>query len=332
VACPGQLGPYRLLEKVGRGGAGNVYKARHTALERVVALKLLAEEQSDDPILISRFRREMRIVGQLNHPNIVRPTDAGQIKGIYYLAMDFVEGIDLYGLVRALGPLPIPDACELARQAALGLQHAHEHGLVHRDVKPPNLMLDLAGMVKILDLGIARSTSAHTEEEGLTIHGQVMGTVDFVAPEQAADAASADIRADIYGLGCTLFYLVAGRPPFSGPNYASMANKLVGHKLDPAPAIRSLRPEAPAALEMVLRRMLAKEPADRYATPAEVAAALEPLSEGCDLAGLLSAAGLTPSVSCSKAAGQGPRPAPRGFWRWLLAGALALLAPLGLSI
>jgi serine/threonine protein kinase len=328
LACPGQLGPYRLLEKVGRGGAGQVYKAQHTVLERVVALKVLAEEQSGDPVLLARFRREMRVVGRLDHPHLVRATDAGHIDGVHYLAMDFVEGIDLYRLVKALGPLPVADACELARQAALGLQHAHENGLVHRDVKPPNLMLDCTGTVKVLDLGIARSTAVHAGEEGLTLQGQVMGSVDYLAPEQAADAASADIRADIYGLGCTLYHLVAGKPPFSGPNYASLPNKLVAHKLDPEPAIRSVRPDAPAALEAVLGRMLAKDPAERHATPQAVAAVLEPLARGCDLPGLLARAGLTPRAPYPKAA----RQTPGGFWRRFLAGAVALLGTLQLSV
>jgi serine/threonine protein kinase len=328
AACPAQLGPYLLQEQIGKGGAGTVYKAIHTALQRVVALKVLAE-QPDDPILISRFRREMRIVGQLNHPNIVRPTDAGRINGIHYLAMDFIEGIDLYRLVDTLGQLPIPDACELARQAALGLQHAHEHGLVHRDVKPPNLMLDRSGTVKILDLGIARCRTAHPDDEGLTIHGEVIGTVDYLAPEQAADAASADVRADIYGLGCTLYHLVAGQPPFSGPDYESAPAKLLGHKMDPAPAIRSVRPEAPAALEAVLERMLAKDPAHRYATPAEAAAALEPLAQGRDLPGLLCAARVTPSLSGPQPRAEGPPVTPSR--QWLAAALVALGVVTGLS-
>ena len=183
---------------------GTVYKALHTRLKRLVALKLLPEHRTQNPEALARFQREMEAVGQLDHPHLVRAHDAGEAEGQHYLVMEFLDGIDLAHLVRRTGPFLVADACEAVRQAAMGLQHAHEHGLVHRDVKPSNLMLSTDGMVKVLDLGLARLCPETPVEEDVTASGQVMGSADYMAPEQCLDARDVDGRADIYSLGGTL--------------------------------------------------------------------------------------------------------------------------------
>jgi len=285
-----QLGQYRLLEKLGQGGMGAVYKALHLRLEKVVALKVLTAGKTPPADDVARFEREMRAVGKLNHPNIIRATDAGEAGGTYYLVMEFVEGTDLHKLVKELGRLPLPEACELVRQAALGLQHAHEHRLIHRDVKPSNLFLSAEGQVKVLDLGLARFHSTQAGGDDLTASGQGMGTLDYMAPEQAQDARSVDIRADVYSLGCTLYHLLASHPPFGGPEYLGPAQKLAAHFQTVPRSIRAHRPDVPDALAMLLDRMLAKQPAGRPFTPGEVAEALAPFTTGCNLNRLLAPA------------------------------------------
>jgi hypothetical protein len=265
---------------------GTVYRALHISLKRVVALKVLPPERINDPQLLARFHREMEAVGKLDHPNIVRATDAGEAGGRHFLVMEFIDGPDLSRLVHFCGALPVADACELVRQAALGLQCAHEHGLVHRDVKPSNLLLAPDGHVKLLDLGLARLQDEAPGEE-LTGTGQVIGTADYMAPEQASGGDDVDIRADVYALGCTLYKLLAGQPPFTGPDYSSRYKKLRAHIEADPPPICDLCGEVPEGLVAVLDRLLAKERADRYPTPAEVAAALEPFAAGSNLPVLL---------------------------------------------
>jgi serine/threonine-protein kinase len=286
-----QLGQYRLLGKIGQGGMGSVYKALHLRLEKTVAIKILSTDRLSNPEDIARFEREMRAVGKLNHPHIIRATDAAEVNGVPYLVMDFVEGTDLHKLVGRLGPLPIAEACELVRQAAEGLQHAHVHHLVHRDVKPSNLLLSNDGEVKVLDLGLARFHTEQPAHHDLTSLGQGMGTLDYMAPEQALDAHSVDIRADVYSLGCTLYHLLAGLPPFGGSAYQTPASKLAAHSQLPPPPIRKLRPEVSDALAALLGKLLAKRPADRPATPREVAERLAPFAVNCDLSRLLAASG-----------------------------------------
>ncbi|MBI2479966.1 MAG: serine/threonine protein kinase [Planctomycetia bacterium] len=207
----GALREYQLLERLGRGGMGTVYKALHTRLKRVVAVKVLPADRLNDPAAVARFQREMEAVGKLDHPNIVRATDAGEVDGIHFLVMEYVLGLDVSDLVRRAGPLPIAEACEIARQAAVGLQNAHEHGLVHRDIKPSNLMLTADGQIKILDLGLAR---LHDSQQGdLTSASQMMGTIDYMAPEQTSASRDVDIRADIFSLGATLYKLLCGQAP-----------------------------------------------------------------------------------------------------------------------
>ena len=213
------LGSYELLEEIGRGGMGIVYKARHTKLDRVVALKVLPAERVRDPEFVARFQREMQAVGRLDHQNIVRATDGGEAAGKHFLVMEYIPGVNLEELVRQRGPLAVADACELIRQAALGLQCAHEHGMVHRDVKPSNLMLTPDGQVKIFDLGLAKLRTTPSSGPEMTGTGQKMGTAGYMAPEQLADCRAVDIRADIYSLGCTLFKLLTGHAPFDSPQY-----------------------------------------------------------------------------------------------------------------
>jgi hypothetical protein len=282
----GCLGQYQLLARLGEGGMGAVYKARHLQLGKVVALKVLPAGLMNE-LSVARFHNEMKAVGRLDHPNIVAAHDAGQVGGTHFLVMEFVDGLDLSRLVRRHGRLPLADACELIRQAALGLQHAHERGLVHRDVKPSNLMLTRGGVVKVLDLGLARSLAEGPPAERLTATRQVIGTADYLAPEQWEDPHAADARADVYGLGCTLYHLAAGEAPFGGDRYRTWAQKMRAHQETPAPPLRQRCPEAPEALAAVLDRMLAKDPADRHPSPGDVAEALRPFTAGCDPARLL---------------------------------------------
>ncbi|MBL7040057.1 MAG: DUF1080 domain-containing protein [Pirellulaceae bacterium] len=290
TAHPDQIGQYQLLESLGQGGMGTVYKALHTKLRRVVVVKVLSSERMDDPGAAARFHREMEAVGRLDHPHIVRATDAGEASGTCFLVMEFVDGIDLSDLVAAYGQLPIADACELIRQAAIGLDHAHQHGMVHRDIKPSNLILSSDGMVKVLDLGLARLRGAPAAHQELTATGQIMGTLDYMAPEQAEDAHSVDIRADIYSLGCTLYKLVTGHAPFSSSKYDTPISKAMAHIQKPPPPISEHRLDVPKGLEEVILRLLAKDPARRYATPNMVAEALLPFTGGRDLLALCSKA------------------------------------------
>lgn len=272
------LGPYILLERLGRGGMGEVFKARHTLMNRVVALKVLRSDLLHRADSLDRFRREIEAAAKLTHPNVVIAHDAAQVGNVCFLVMEYVAGTDLARLLKQRGSLPPAEAASLVRQALLGLQHAHERGLVHRDLKPSNLMLTTDGQVKLLDLGLARLRGDLAEETApapLTHEGMVMGTPDYLAPEQALDAHTADIRSDIYSLGCTLYHLLTGRPPFPG---GTMTEKLLRHQQTDPDRIETVNPAAPAALGNVVRTMMARRPQDRYQTPNEAAAALAPFA------------------------------------------------------
>jgi serine/threonine protein kinase len=300
------LGSYLLLEPLGQGGTGRVFKARHQGLNRIVAVKVIRQELLADPEVVHRFYREMQLISQLTSPHVVHAFDAGPVGATHFLVMEYVEGTTLARLVKQAGPLPVPQATDYLRQAALGLQHIHAQGLVHRDIKPGNLIVvgskrsvptatsaanssatssqTAAGTIKILDLGLARCrpmspqpADATAEEEStsssLTPAGAVMmGTPDYLAPEQALDFHAADGRADLYSLGCTYFYLLTGQPPFPG---GTLAKKLLDHQQLPPPPVEQFRRDLPPALTRVLHRLLAKQPQDRHQTAAELVRDLE---------------------------------------------------------
>lgn len=291
---PEQLYEYRLLEKLGEGGMGAVYKAVHARLGRTVALKLLPAYRMKDAHALSRFEREMRAVGQIDHPGIVLGTDAGESDGTHFLVMEYVEGMDLGRLVRRLGPLPIADACEIIRQAAVALHHAHERQLVHRDIKPSNLMLKPDGTVKVLDLGLALREGWDEEAAELTTTGQFVGTLDYVAPEQSDDSHDVDQRADIYGLGATLYKLLCAEAPYERHGANSPLQRIKRWATLPIPPIRSRRSEVPEELAAVIEHMLAKEADDRFDNASELAEALEPFTAGCTLPELLKKAEAQP--------------------------------------
>jgi Tol biopolymer transport system component len=281
---------YRVLGLLGVGGMGAVYKAEHQLMERPVALKVINRVLLDNPATVERFRREVKAAARLSHPNIVTAHDAEQAGDVHFLVMEYVEGQSLARLVAEGGPLPVREACAYVRQAALGLQHAHEQGMVHRDIKPANLMLTPSGQVKVLDFGLARfamesgpalaEAAAETgpapgESGSLTQAGMVMGTPDYIAPEQARDAHAADVRADIYSLGCTLYDLLAGHAPFPE---GTAVEKVLAHAEGKPRPLAAVRKEVPARLARVVEKMMAKDPGHRYQTPAEVAQALEPFA------------------------------------------------------
>jgi len=280
-----RIGQYLLLVRLGEGGAGQVFKACHLNLNRVVALKVIRQDLVADAEVVGRFYREMAVVGRLSHPHVVHAFDAGPVGPVHVLVMEYVPGTDLNQLVKKSGPLGVGESCDYIRQAALGLQHAHERGLVHRDIKPANLLVSRAaggfGTVKVADLGLARlrkSAGDLISSPTLTQHGSaLMGTPDYLAPEQALNFHGADIRADIYSLGCTFYYLLTGQPPFPGGN---LTEKLLRHQQEAPPAVERARADVPAALSALLRKMMAKQPADRWQTPADVAAALVDLGHG----------------------------------------------------
>lgn len=304
VPSVARIRDYRIVEKLGQGGMGTVYKAIHERLDRIVAIKVLTPDRLRDPQGVSRFQREMKAVGKLQHPNIVNAHDAGEADGTHFLVMEYVDGVDLGVIVSRLGPLPVSDACELVRQAALGLQHVHQHGLVHRDIKPSNLMLTSAGQVKILDLGLALLHDPQQPAGAeLTGTSQLMGTADYVSPEQAEYTHGVDIRADLYSLGCTLYKLLTGNAPFSGKEYDTPLKKIMAHVQQKPPDVTTRRPGLPAGLVAILYKLLAKDPVGRYATPGEVAAALAPFTAGCDLARLAARAASHPAARQTRGEG-----------------------------
>jgi serine/threonine-protein kinase len=286
------LGQYVLLERLGAGGMGQVFRARHRHLEHEAAVKVIHRHLLTDEVNVQRFHREMRVVGQLTHPNIVYAFDAGKVGGTYYLVMELVRGIDLDRLVQEYGPLPSRIACSFMLQAARGLQHAHARGLVHRDIKPANLLitqpsrsaragkernsiygppwLTESSHVKILDMGLARwqsSGSIETASMQLTQVGMILGTLDFVAPEQAQNSRAADIRSDLYSLGCTFYYLLSGELPFP---VKQPVDKLLAHQFEEPRPLEWQRPDLSSSLLNIIRRLMAKAPNERYQTPTEL--------------------------------------------------------------
>jgi serine/threonine protein kinase len=266
---------YRIVRVLGQGGMGTVYLAEHRRMERLVALKVINRALLADADMLKRFFAEVKAASRLAHPNIVTAYDSDEAGTLYFLVTEYVEGISLAEYLKKIGPLPIRLACNLARQVAEGLQHAHQLGMVHRDVKPSNLMLTENGRVKILDFGLARLGTKAVPGEGLTRTGTYMGTPDYMSPEQARDASRADARADIYSLGATLYCLLTGRPPFIE---ATALDVMMAHVMNLPEPLPRLRSEVPEGLSVVVARMLAKEPAQRYQTAAQVKQALTPFA------------------------------------------------------
>jgi serine/threonine protein kinase/WD40 repeat protein len=277
------LGQYIVLTPIGEGGMGMVFKARHNRMKRVVALKVIRKDAAGGESALQRFNQEIEAAAQLSHPNVVIAYDANDYEDTLFFVMEYVDGIDLGHLVRRVGPLPIGRCADYIRQAALGLQHAHERGMVHRDIKPSNLLLSYGdSTVKILDMGLARLQQSMNNQPGhLTSTGMVMGTPDFISPEQARDARSVDIRSDLYSLGCTFYYLLAGQPPFPE---GSFTEKLLKHNMDRPQPIQEFRSEVPADLMAIIDRLMAKNPKDRYQTPIELARVLTSFAQASESA------------------------------------------------
>lgn len=269
---PQHLGDYEILEQVGAGGMGQVFKARHQRLDRIVALKTLLQHGFASPASLARFRREVRAAARLQHANIVSVYDAREDQGVPYFVMEFVEGADLSSLNKQHGPLPGELAIACAVQAATGLAYAHRQGIVHRDIKPGNLLLDRHGVVKILDMGLARLVDPQAADvAGLTHSDQVMGTPDYMSPEQATDTKNVDARSDVYSLGCTLWAMLTGRPMYQGETVLA---RMMAHAQQSVPSLCAARKDVPRELESVFQKMVAKRPQDRFQSMDEVIAAL----------------------------------------------------------
>src|SRR5487761_1880380 len=279
VSAPPELAnhpDYELIKELGQGGMGTVYLAKNRMMDRPEVLKVISTALLSRPGALERFQQEIRSAAKLLHPNIVAAHSVLRPGDLLVFAMEYVKGQDLSQVVKQRGPLPVANAAFYIHQVANGLQHAHEKGMVHRDIKPNNLMLTIDGkkhVVKILDFGLSKATSENGAEAGLTKSGQILGTPDYVAPEQTLDAHKADIRADIYSLGCTLYFLLAGRPPFEETSLYAILE--AHHKRDPKP-LNLVRPEVPVELATLVAKMMAKDPTKRYQTPIEVAKALVP--------------------------------------------------------
>lgn len=314
------IGHYQVLDRLGEGGVSEVFRAWDTRHGREVALKVLRQHLSVNRDMVRQFRIEAEAIIRLSHPNIIRTLDAGESGPFHYLAMELVEGMDLERYVQQVGPLPVEQACDYARQAAQGLQHAHQFGLVHRDIKPANLFLlhpPLADgkrgpdpVVKIIDWGLARCARP---ESGLLVpspsqlgreKGRLLGTADYMAPEQIEDATLVDIRADIYSLGCVLFYLLTGAPPFAG---GSVMQKVVQHQEATPPPLRTARPDVSEELEALVHQMLLKSPRNRPQLPLLVVAALRRFLSG-QRPGSAQGGALRPGTSTGTALNL-PRPA-----------------------
>lgn len=265
------IGPYELLDQIGGGGMGRVFRAFEASVGRTVALKLLSPNQAADPQTLARFQNEARAAGRLNHPNIVQVFSAGEVQGIPFIALEFIDGKNVRALVEESGGLPVGDVVRYAIQVAEALEHAWSRGVVHRDVKPSNILVLPDGRVKLIDFGLARMHEGTGRSRDLTSSGMTLGTFDYIAPEQARDPRLADIRSDLYSLGCTLFFMLTGRPPFPK---GTVLQKLLQHQAEEPPDVRKLRKDVPEALVRVLRRMMAKSPRQRYQTASQLIQAL----------------------------------------------------------
>jgi serine/threonine-protein kinase len=319
------VGDFVITDKLGEGGMGKVYRARPVQGGREVALKIVRSNLLNNPVVRGRYQREKNAAAALRHPNIVAVEDAGEADGRTWLVMEFVDGIDLARLVRIHGVLPVPEACEYVRQAALGLQYAHDQGFVHRDIKPSNVVVsgerhvpeaEEPASVKILDMGLVRG--GFDEADGgndLTRAGTVVGTPDYMAPEQAKNSSTVDHRADLYALGCTFYLLLTGKPPFPD---GTAIEKILKHQVDPPPPLQAARPDVPEELARLIGRLMAKKPEQRFASAQELAAALEPFTRHSDPPGVVPAVAggaadtLPPAHTVPAVSPSEPTPRPPG--------------------
>ncbi|MCI0335316.1 MAG: serine/threonine protein kinase [Planctomycetes bacterium] len=326
VALEGQQLDHVLLEQfVGGGGMGAVFRAWDTTLHRTVAVKVLSLRQSADVDSLRRFHTEARSAARLDHPNIARAHFVGEDRGVRYIVFEFIEGTNIRDLVHANGPLPLGDALSYTIQIAGALTHAWEREVVHRDIKPSNILITPDGQAKLVDMGLARIEYIGQTAQDETATGVTLGTFDYISPEQARNPRDADIRSDIYSLGCTLFFMLTGRPPFIE---GTAVQKLLAHQSDAVPDVREFRPDVPDILATVLARMLAKRPEDRFDTPLDLTAAL---------AGCLDGIGMAPPPAILPAFAPWKTWAPRRTWwrrhmPWLVPAALLLAAVTGLAI
>lgn len=323
------LGPYFLLNRVAEGGMGTVYEARHSRLGRIVALKVIRSDKLKSKVVAKRFLREIRMTASLEHPHIVKAYDAGVIGDKIYMATEFVAGCDLASHIRKHGPMPAAEACKTVEHAALALQHIHEHGMVHRDLKPSNLIRDDAtGNVKLLDLGLCalphEGACFDSQSGTITRNGVLLGTPDYLSPEQARDPHSVDIRADLYSLGCTFYFLLSGRPPFMG---GAPVDKLMKHLYEPPPPLESPGRTIPITVARIVAKLMAKEPGDRFPTPLALAQTLREVkaAEECEASGENPFAAMTvdPDSLIPQTIAEGPAMFTSARqWYWLI-GALA---------
>src|SRR5579871_4347540 len=267
------LGKFKLLERIGVGGMGQVFLCEHMFMRKRMAVKVLPPHKAEDPIAIGRFYREARVASGLEHPNIVRTLDIDQDGPLHFLVMEYVDGTSLLDIVKRFGPLSVARSCHYIRQACMGLHYAHTTGMIHRDIKPGNIMVDRHGVAKLLDMGLARLY--RDEQDQLTLKyddKNVLGTADYVSPEQTRDSRNIDVRADIYGMGATFYYVLTGQPPFPE---VTVAEKLIAHQTKKPRSVRELRSEVPAGIAKIVEKMLAKDPKDRFQVPQEIVDALE---------------------------------------------------------
>lgn len=282
VALEGQQLDHVLLEKfVGGGGMGAVFRAWDTSLHRTVAVKVLSTRQGGDLESQRRFQTEARSAARLDHPNIARAHYVGEDRGVRYIVFEYIDGTNVRDLVHESGPMQVGDAVNIGLQIAGALIHSWEREVVHRDIKPSNILIAHDGLAKLVDMGLARLEFLQQAEHEETATGVTLGTFDYISPEQARNPRDADIRSDIYSLGCTLFFMLSGRPPFPE---GTVLQKLLAHQSDPPPDVRELRPDVPDLLATVLATMLAKRPEDRFQTPVELSAALTGCIEQLGLA------------------------------------------------
>ena len=286
---------YRVQGQLGAGGMGVVYKAEHVLMGRTVAVKVMAQRFTANAVAVERFRREVRAAAKLAHPNIVTAYDADEAGGRHFLVMEYVEGVSLDRVVNRRGPLPVATACHVVRLAALGLQHAHSKGMVHRDIKPQNVMVNRKSQVKVLDFGLARLASdgelpdgdpGGSHHAGVTGTNVVVGTPDYVSPEQAR-AAAVDHRSDLYSLGCLFYFALTGRAPFAAAT--TVYEKVMAHAVEEPPPVTDYRGDLPPGVVAILAKMMAKAPAERYSSASDVAAALQPFAKTSSTPSLVTA-------------------------------------------